>query len=111
MVATLAGPEDIDLIRRMLRMVHTEPEVRRVMFDRRKVAEDAGWRALIERGVSADDLATRAAVVTVVALAFMALLLWADQQGDEPLPAVLARCLLAAPHPSRLATGVSSSGR
>ena len=108
MVADLVGPDDAHLMRATLRMVDTEPEVRRIMFERRRSAEEAAWRTLVERGVSPEDLSARAAVVTVVSLCFTALLMWADLDGEEPLTAVLARCLLAAPHPARLAAGLTT---
>jgi AcrR family transcriptional regulator len=111
MVAELVGQEDAHLMRATLRLVDTEPEVRRIMFERRRAAEEAAWQTLVERGVAPEDLSARAAVVSVVSLCFMALLMWADLDGREPLTGVLARCLLAAPHPARLAAGVTTPPR
>ena len=44
-----------------------------------------------------------------MSLAFLALALWASSDDDEPLLAVMARCLLAAPHPARVAAGVTAA--
>ena len=104
----LIGPDAATFMRVHLRLVLAEPEVRRITFERRMKVEDAAWQALQERGVAADDLAARAAVATVVALAFLGLMTWATSDDDEPLVAALTRCLLAAPHPSRLAAGVTA---
>jgi AcrR family transcriptional regulator len=104
----LVGPEAATFMRVQLRLVFTEPEVRRITFERRMKIEDAAWRTLQERGVAAEDLAARATVATVSALTFLGLMMWAASENDEPLLAVLSRCLLAAPHPSRLAAGVTA---
>ena len=71
--------------------------------------EDVVWDRLQAHGVAAEDLGARAAVATVMSLAFLGLALWASSDDDEPLLAVMARCLLAAPHPSRVAAGVTAA--
>ena len=85
------------------------PEVRRLTFDRRVKVEDVVWDRLQAHGVAAEDLGARAAVATVMSLAFLGLALWASSDDDEPLLAVMARCLLAGPHPSRVAAGVTAA--
>ena len=105
----LIGLDAAGLMRGQLRLMLTEPELRRITFERRMRVEDAAWTALRERGVAAEDLAAHAAVTTVVSLTFLALVMWATADDEEPLVAVLARCLLAAPHPARLATGTTAA--
>ena len=105
----LIGLGAAGLMRAQLRLMLTEPELRRITFERRMRVEDAAWTALRERGVAAEDLAAHAAVTTVVSLTFLALVMWATSDDEEPLVAVLARCLLAAPHPARLATGTTAA--
>jgi AcrR family transcriptional regulator len=105
----LVGDEARTLMRATLQMAGTEPEIRRILFDRRQLWEETAWQTLLERGVSSEDLAARAAVTTVVALGFLALLRWAEDATDEPFVPMLARCLLAAPHPDRLSAGTTSA--
>ena len=105
----LIGPDAAQLMRAQLRLMFAVPEVRRLTFDRRVKVEDVVWDRLQAHGVAAEDLGARAAVATVISLAFLGLALWASSDDDEPLLAVMARCLLAAPHPSRLAAGVTAA--
>ena len=62
------------------------------------------------KGLSASSiglvLGSFATAATVVRLAIVR---WADSGGTEPLKAVLARCLLLSPDPSRLAVGVTAT--
>jgi hypothetical protein len=87
--------------------VLTEPSIRRITFERRMNFEEVVWDIVQERGVAPQDLAARATVTTVISLAFLGLMLWASSDDDEPLMAVVARSLLAAPHPSRIAAGLT----
>jgi len=48
-------------------------------------------------------------VSTVITLAYLALDLWVAAEGNEPLTALLARCLLVTPDPMRLAAGVTAA--
>ena len=91
-----------------VRVMLTDPALRRVVLERRASLEDAVWRKLQARGVSPQDLGARAAVSTVVTLAYLALDLWVTGEGSEPLTALLARCLLVTPDPMRLAAGVTN---
>ena len=105
----LIGPDAAQLMRAQLRLMFAVPEVRRLTFDRRVKVEDVVWDRLQAHGVAAEDLGARAAVATVMSLAFLGLALWASSDDDEPLLAVMARCLLAGPHPSRVAAGVTAA--
>lgn len=105
----LIGPDAAQLMRAQLRLMFAVPEVRRLTFDRRLKVEEVVWDRLRAHGVAAEDLSARAAVATVMSLAFLGLTLWASSDDDEPLLAAIARCLLAAPHPSRLAAGVTAA--
>jgi AcrR family transcriptional regulator len=105
----LIGPDAAELMRAQLRLMFAVPEVRRITFDRRLKVEEVVWDRLRAHGVAAEDLSARAAVATVMSLAFLGLTLWASSDDDEPLLGVIARCLLAAPHPSRLAAGVTAA--
>jgi AcrR family transcriptional regulator len=91
-----------------LHLMLTERGIRQIMLDRRAQIETIAWTVLQERGVSPQDLGLRAAVATVVSLTYMALNQWAEAAVTEPVAAVLARCLLLAPDPARLAVGVTS---
>lgn len=93
----------------VVRLVFGEPAVRKLFLERRAAVEEAVWETLIERGASPDDLEARSAVSTVVALTYLALRIWAEGGGVEPLPAVCARCLLTAPDPARFAAGVTAT--
>ena len=92
-----------------LKVVLTEPPLRRIMLERRAATEEAAWAALQRRGVSPSDLGLRIAIATVVTLGYLAIERWAESGGTEPLKAVLARCLLLSPDPSRLAVGVTAT--
>jgi AcrR family transcriptional regulator len=105
----LIGPDAAELMRAQLRLMFAVPEVRRLTFDRRLKVEEVVWDRLRAHGVAAEDLSARAAVATVMSLAFLGLTLWASSDDDEPLLGVIARCLLAAPHPSRLAAGATAA--
>jgi AcrR family transcriptional regulator len=94
-----------------LRVMLTEPPLRRIMLERRAATEDAAWATLQQRGVSPNDLGVRIAVAAVLTLGDLAIERWAESGGIEPLKAVLARCLLLAPDPARLAVGVTASSR
>jgi AcrR family transcriptional regulator len=104
----LAGRDD-ELILAAMQVMFTEPALRRIMLDRRARAEEAVWLMLQARGVRAGDLATRSGVATIVALSHLAMQLWVETRGAEPLTAVLAQCLRLAPDPARLAAGVATS--
>jgi AcrR family transcriptional regulator len=92
-----------------LRVMLTEPPLRRIMLERRAATEDAAWAALQRRGVSPNDLGVRIAVATIVTLGYLAIERWTESGGGEPLQAVLARCLLLAPDPARVAVGVTAA--
>ena len=91
-----------------LRLMFSERPVRQIFLERRATLEDVVWGALRERGVAAEDLGARAAVTAVVALTYLALETWVTADGAEPLVAVVARGLVHAPHPARLAAGVTA---
>lgn len=93
-----------------LQLMFSDSAARAIFLERRAVIEDVAWATLQERGVSADDLAARTALITVIALAYHSLRLWADSDGAESLVALLARCLLNAPDPNRLAAGITDTG-
>ncbi|HEY1278936.1 MAG TPA: TetR family transcriptional regulator [Acidimicrobiales bacterium] len=105
--AQFIGADAATLVRGQMRLVLTEPTLRRITFERRVILEETIWLVHQERGVSPEDLGARAAVATVVSMVFLGLTLWASSEVQEPLLAVVARCLLAAPHPSRLAAGLT----
>jgi AcrR family transcriptional regulator len=104
----LIGPDAAELMRAQLRLMLTEPEIRRITFERRAKVEDAVWETLQTQGVAPEDLGARAAVATAISLGFLGLTMWATSDEDESLVAAIARCLLASPHPSRLAAGVTA---
>jgi AcrR family transcriptional regulator len=105
-IAAVAGADGDGLLLSSLRVILGESACRPLLDARRTEAEEAAWTALIERGVSPEDLAARAAVTTVMALAWFALTRWVDGGGSEGLTALLARCLVGCPDPQRLAAGV-----
>jgi AcrR family transcriptional regulator len=105
--AQFVGTDAAALVRAQVRLVLTEPSIRRITFERRMNFEDAVWKVVQERGVAPQDLAARATVTTVVSLTFLGLMEWASSDDDETLLAVVARSLLAAPHPSRIAAGLT----
>jgi AcrR family transcriptional regulator len=105
-LSRMIGASAGELMQAQLRVILTEPELRRITLERRMILEDAAWEALQRRGVSGQDLGARAALTTAISLAFLGLISWALGDDDEPLLVVMARCLLAAPHPTRLAAGV-----
>ena len=105
--AQFVGVDAASLVRAQVRLVLTEPSIRRITFERRMNFEDAVWRVVQERGVAPQDLAARATVTTVISLTFLGLMEWASSDDDETLLAVVARSLLAAPHPSRIAAGLT----
>lgn len=107
-VATIAGTDDQDVLVGSLRLMVREPACRQILWERRSRVENAAWAALQERGVPSSDLAIRSAVTSVVSLAFLSLTIWVETDGTEQLTALLARCLLGAPDPGRLATGLMS---
>ena len=104
----LIGPDAAQLMRAAAIDVRGHGD-RRLTFDRRVKVEDVVWDRLRAHGVAGEDLGARAAVATVISLAFLGLALWASSDDNEPLLAVMARCLLAAPHPSRVAAGVTAA--
>ncbi len=108
MLAAVATADNSDLMLASLRLLLNEPECRRFLEDRREIAERAAWQALVERGASRDDVQTRVAVSAIVAASFVALAVWVERDGIEPLPALLARCLVGLPEPTRLAAGLFS---
>ena len=78
-----------------------------------KPTAERGSRDLDRRGeppgTLVDVVLIGVAVTTVVALAFLALVKWAEDGTDEPFMPTLARFLLAAPHPARLSAGATSA--
>jgi AcrR family transcriptional regulator len=106
----VAGAEDRDERRELMlgivRLMFTEPAVRKVFLERRAVLEDLIWEIVIERGGSPDDLEARSTIATVVALNYLAMRIWAESGGVESIPAVWARCMLTAPDPARFAAGI-----
>jgi AcrR family transcriptional regulator len=100
---------DASLLPASLRLMFGERSVRAVFLERRAALEDVVWSILRERGVAGEDLGARAAVTTVVALAYLGLRLWAEDGAAEPLVAVVARCLMLGPEPARLAAGVTAA--
>ena len=112
-LASLVDTDDGEqrvLVLATVRLMFEEPAVRRVFLERRAVIEDLVWEILVERGASPEDLAARSAVATVVALNYLALRIWAEGGGVEPLPAVHLRCLLSAPDPARFAAAITADG-
>jgi AcrR family transcriptional regulator len=107
-LSEMAGRDD-ELVLAAMQVMFTEPALRRIMLDRRARAEEAVWLMLQARGVMAGDLATRSGVTTIVALSYLAMQLWVETRGAEPLTEVLAQCLALAPDPARLAAGAASS--
>jgi len=108
-LAAEAGPDEVvPLTAASIRLLFSERALRRIVLDRRAQMEELVWSILLERGVSTEDLAARVAVSTVVAALYLGVQQWAEADGAEPLVAVVARCLLAAPHPSRIAAGVTT---
>jgi AcrR family transcriptional regulator len=108
-ISAFARPEAMGpLMLATLRLMFTERPTRQIFLERRAGVEEVVWDALRERGVAAEDLGARAAVTSVVALTYLALRSWVEEDGAENLVAVVARCLLHAPDPGRLATGVTS---
>jgi AcrR family transcriptional regulator len=105
--AQFVGTDAAALVRAQVRLMLTEPSIRRITFERRMNFEDAVWKVVQERGVAPQDLAARATVTTVISLTFLGLMEWASSNDDEMLLAVVARSLLAAPHPSRIAAGLT----
>lgn len=89
-----------------LRLVFRETSLRRIMMERQVVIEEVAWTAMLQRGTSPQDLGTRVAVSTTVNLAFLALRRWVESDATISLQATLARCLLLAPEPARIAAGV-----
>ncbi|MEO5901137.1 MAG: helix-turn-helix domain-containing protein [Ilumatobacteraceae bacterium] len=92
-----------------LRLVFRETALRRIMTERQVIIEDIVWAVMVERGTSSQDLGTRVAVSTTVNLAFLALRRWVESDATTSLQATLARCLLLAPEPARIAAGVSAA--
>ncbi|UDY35642.1 TetR/AcrR family transcriptional regulator; helix-turn-helix transcriptional regulator [Dermatobacter hominis] len=95
-----------ELMLAVVRLMFSEPAVRRVFLERRAAFEDLIWEILIERGASPDDLEARSAIATIVGLNYLAMRIWAEGGGRESMPSVWARCMLTAPDPSRFAAGV-----
>jgi AcrR family transcriptional regulator len=109
-VAAMGGPgPQLPLMLATFRLMFHERSLRQIFLDRRAAMEEAIWAILRERGVAAEDLGARAAVTTVVALAYLGLSSWVESDGAEPLVAVVARCLLLAPDPTRFAAGVTTA--
>jgi AcrR family transcriptional regulator len=108
-VETWAAPRR-PMVLMALSLMMNERRLRQIMLDRRAELETVAWRVLQERGASAHDLALRAAVAVVVSLTYLALQHWADEGGQGALTAVLARCLIGAPEPARLAQGALAAG-
>lgn len=111
-LATLPlAAEDPEAQRKMMvatiRLMFSEPAIRQIFLERRALLEDLCWGILQERGVSPDDISARAAITTMVSLNYLALRAWAEGGGVEPLPAVHARYILAAPDPARFAAGIT----
>lgn len=94
------------LLKTGIRMTLRFPQMQRRVRERRADLEDVAWSVLLERGTSADDYAARAAVSIVMGLGWHALLEWGTSDADEHLTAVMARWLLATPHPSRFAAAL-----
>ena len=93
-----------------VRVMLTEPSLRRVMLERRAAAEEALWATLQQRGAAADDLELHLAVSTLVAAGFLAVERWAHADGTEPLVSVFCRCLALVPHPDRLSAHSDLTG-
>ena len=84
-----------------VRLMFTERQLRQIFLERRTLDEEAAWGVLRQRGVAADDLGARVALTTVTTLAYLGLRIWAEDDGREPLPDVVARCLALTPDASR----------
>jgi len=110
MMALVASTDHFDIFLASLSLMLNEPDCRAFLDERRQIAERATWQALVDRGVSSDDLATRAALSAIVAAGFVALAAWVEKDGKEPLPALLVRCLVGLPEPTRLAAGLVAPG-
>ena len=89
-----------------LRLMLTDPDCLPFLERRRDLAERTIWQTLVGRGVSPADLSCRASVAAVVAAGWVALAAWVEGDGQESLSALLARCLLGLPEPTRIAAGV-----
>ena len=84
-----------------VRLMFAERQLRQIFLERQTMAEDTAWAVLRERGVAADDLAARAALATVTTLTYLGLRTWAEDDGNEPLVDVVARCLALTPDAAR----------
>ena len=102
--AQFIGADAAALVRAQVRLVLTEPSIRRISFERRMNLEDAVWKVVQERGVSPQDLAARATVTTVISLIYLGLTEWASSNDDESLLAVVAA------QPASGAAPVATSG-
>ncbi|MGH9271839.1 MAG: hypothetical protein ACRDZ2_11250, partial [Ilumatobacteraceae bacterium] len=91
-----------------LQVMFSDPSMRRIVLERRIGLEDAVWATLTSRGASTEDLGLRVAVTTVIDLSYFAVQRWVESATQEPLASILARCLILAPDPARLATGVTA---
>ena len=90
------------LLRIGLRAMVREPELHRVMIERRLGLEAEAWAALQRRGVPPDDLRVHAATVTVITLGFLAIGHWADSDSSGSLASALTDCLRQCPDPELL---------
>jgi AcrR family transcriptional regulator len=106
LLENLATGDERQLMLASLGLLFDDPDCRRFLEHRREVAERAMTEALGERGVPREDVATRTTISAVIAACWVALAIWVERDGTEPLPALLARCLLGLPDPVRLAAGV-----
>jgi AcrR family transcriptional regulator len=101
-VTTIAAlPGSGDSLAATVRLMLTERQLRQIFLERRTLAEEAAWAVMRERGIAADDLEARVALATVTTLAYLGLRIWAEDDGREPLPDVVARCLASTPDASR----------
>jgi AcrR family transcriptional regulator len=105
LLQAVAG-EERDLMLAGLQLMLHDPACRPFLERRRETAEKALWAALRRRGVPGEDLAARTAVAAIVAAGFLALEVWVERGGADPLVAILARCLSGFPDPVRVAEGV-----
>jgi len=66
-LSQLADSQDTRLLLG-LKVMLTEPPLRRIMLERRAATEEAAWAAPQRRGASPSDMGLRIAIVTVVTL-------------------------------------------
>jgi AcrR family transcriptional regulator len=106
-IATLPGAGES--MAATVRLMFDERQLRQIFLERQTLAEERAWDVLRDRGVAANDLATRVALATVTSLTYLALRTWAEGDGTEPLIDIVGRCLALTPDPTRVGDAVQAS--